>query len=170
MSMRRSGLLLPGLLLAGCIAVPAADPGDGKPPSSPPPVREVRVDTTDAAKALAYYAQVRQLTGTELAREQDAARRELARVRSEANRVRYALLLTLPGTPAVEEARVPELLEPVTRSSDSELRGLALLMTAFMQEQRRLETSAQGLQQKLDALLTLERSMTGRDGGATRKK
>ena len=43
-------------------------------------------------------------------------------------------------------------------------------MTAFLQEQRRLEAGAQGLQQKLDALMSLERSMTGREGGALRKK
>ena len=82
--------------------------------------------------------------------------------------MRYALLLTL--APAGEEARALELLEPVTRNGESALRGLALLMTALLQEQRRLDANAQGLQQKLDALLTLERSMTGREGGAARKK
>ena len=118
---------------------------------------------------LAYYAQVRQLTGQELAREQEGARRALAKTRSDANRLRYALLLTLPGAAATEEPRAQELLELVTRSNDAALRGLALLMMASLQEQRRLETHAQGLQQKLDALLTLERNMT-RDGSGTRKR
>jgi len=45
-----------------------------------------------------------------------------------------------------------------------------LLVKAFLQEQRRLDTNAQNLQQKLDALLTLERNMTGRDSNATRKR
>jgi hypothetical protein len=80
------------------------------------------------------------------------------------------MLLTLPGAAAGDDARALELLEPVTRSADSGLRGLALLMTAFLQEQRRLEAGAQGLQQKLDALLSLERSMTGREGGAAVRK
>ena len=72
----------------------------------------------------------------------------------------------------------------MARNNASALRGLALLMTALLQEQRRLDGHAQGLQQKLDALLghaqglqqkldallSLERNMTGRDGGAPRKK
>ena len=156
--------LLPALLLAGCTAVPTADPGIV---TVAPPVLEDRSD--DVTKVLAYYAHLRQLTGADLAREHESARRALAKIRSDANRLRYALLLTLPGAPATEEPRVQELLEPVTRNGDSALRGLAVLMTAFLQEQRRLETGAQGLQQKLDALLSLERNMT-RDGSGTRKR
>lgn len=162
MSIRR-GILLPALLLAGCTVMPPADPGG----AMAPVVEESRGD--DAARVLMYYTQVRQLSGAELAREHEAARRALVKSRSDANRVRYALLLTLPGAPAGEEPRALELLEPVARSSDSTLRGLAALMMTFLQEQRRLETSAQGLQQKLDALLTLERNMT-RDGSGTRKR
>jgi len=155
--------LLPALLLAGCGALQPVDPVS----TTAPVVEENRVD--DAIKVLAYYAQVRQLTGQELAREQEGARRALAKTRSDTNRLRYVLLLTLPGAPATEEPRAQELLEPVTRSNDAALRGLALMMMASLQEQRRLETSAQGLQQKLDALLTLERNMT-RDGSGTRKR
>jgi uncharacterized protein (DUF3084 family) len=43
-------------------------------------------------------------------------------------------------------------------------------MTASLQEQRRLDAQAQGLQQKLDAMLELERNMTGRDSGVQRKR
>ncbi len=175
MNIRRGWLVLPALLLAGCIAAPTADPGNVTvaPAADPgivavtPPVFEDRSD--DVTKVLTYYAHLRQLTGAELAREHESARRALAKTRSDANRLRYALLLTLPGAPPTEEPRVQELLEPVTRNGDSALRGLAILMTAFLQEQRRLETGAQGLQQKLDALLTLERNMT-RDGSGTRKR
>lgn len=158
----RAWVLLAALPLAGCGALRGIDAGDGT-----AAVTDLRGDDTAPAKVLAHYARARQLAGPELAREQETARRALARTKSDANRVRYALLLTLaPG----EEARALELLEPVTRNGESALRGLALLMTALLQEQRRLDANAQGLQQKLDALLTLERSMTGREGGAARKK
>jgi hypothetical protein len=43
-------------------------------------------------------------------------------------------------------------------------------MTGMLQEQRRLDVQAQGLQQKLDAMLELERSMTGRESGVQRKR
>ena len=157
--------LLPALLLAGCGALQPVDPPGVTVVT--PVVEENRGD--DAAKVLAYYAQVRHLSGPELAREHETARRAMAKTRSDTNRLRYALLLTLPAAPATEEPRVQELIEPVTRSNDAALRGLALLMMASMLEQRRLETHAQGLQQKLDALLTLERNMT-RDGSGTRKR
>lgn len=163
--MFRTTMLLSSLLLGGCGALQSVEPA-----VQVTPVKEIRSEVTDTAKALVYYMQMRQLSGADLVREQDAARRELSRVRSDVNRVRYALLLTLPGNQNGEEVRALELLEPVTRSSDSELRGLALLMTAFLQEQRRIETGAQGLQQKLDALLKLERNMTGREGGGARRK
>jgi hypothetical protein len=163
MSIRPAWILLPALLLAGCTTMRPLDPGA----VTAPVIEDGRGD--DAVKVLAYYAQIRQMSGPELAREQESARRVLAKSRSDANRLRYALLLALPGAPAAEEPRAQEVLEPVTRSNDAALRGLALLMMTSLQEQRRLETSAQGLQQKLDALLTLERSMT-RDGSGTRKR
>lgn len=158
--------LLPLLLFAGCGALREVEAPD----VAASPVEDVRTDNAEAARALAFYARARQLSGPELAREQESARRALARSRGDAARLRYAMLLALPGAAAGDDVRALELLEPVTRSTDGGLRGLALLMTAFLQEQRRLEAGAQGLQQKLDALMSLERSMTGREGGALRKK
>lgn len=163
MKLHRGWGLLPMLLLAGCGALQPADPGR----ATTPVIEEIR--DGDAAMALAYYAQLRQLTGQELMREHESARRALAKTRSDANRLRYALLLTLPGVPVGGEPRAQELLEPVMRSNDAALRGLALLVMTSLQVQRRLETHVQGLQQKLDALLALERNMT-RDGSGTRKR
>ena len=129
-----------------------------------------RVDTGDPGAALTYYAKVRRLGGVDLQREQEAARRALMRSRSDGNRMRYALALTVPGAPAADDTRALERLEPLTRNAASPLQGLALLMTGLLQEQRRLDSQAQTLQQKLDAMLELERSMTGRDGGVQRKR
>jgi hypothetical protein len=84
--------------------------------------------------------------------------------------MRYALALAVPGAQAADENRALDALEPLTRNAASPLQGLALLMTASLQEQRRLDAQAQGLQQKLDAMLELERNMTGRDSGVQRKR
>jgi len=167
--MRRGGvgclvLLLPALL-AGCGAL-----SGGEVQEAAPAVEDLRGDGMEPARVLAFYARVRQMPAPEIAREQENMRRLFLRSRTDPNRLRYALLLTLPGTAPAEEARALEVLEPVTRSMDSGLRGLALLVTAFLQEQRRLGAGAQGLQQKLDALMTLERNMTGRETGAPRRK
>ncbi len=157
--------MLPLILLPACGVIRGLDA-----PDDPAIVEDIRVDGRELSKALAYYARARKLAGPELAREQESARRALAKSRTDGNRVRYALVLSMPGAAPQDEGRVLELLEPVSRNSESELQGLALLMTAFLQEQRRLDANAQNLQQKLDALLTLERSMTGRDSGVTRKR
>lgn len=153
------------LMLAACGALREAQRAD-----APAAVEDVHRDGTEAGRALDYYAQMRKLHGPELAREQEAARRALSRSGADINRVRYALLLATPGTPGGDMARAQELLEPVARNNDSALQGLALLVTALLQEQQRVEGNAQVLQQKLDALLAIERKMTGRDSAGTRKR
>ncbi|MNC98647.1 hypothetical protein D3C83_166750 [compost metagenome] len=57
------------------------------------------------------------------------------------------------------------------------MRGLALVMSAHLQERRRLESgmqnlqqNVQGLQQKLDALMSLERSLIDREQGTPARK
>ena len=157
--------LLPLLALSACGVLRGIEAGD-----DPAIVADIRGDATELGKALAYHVRARKLAGPELAREQEVARRALARARNDGNRMRYALVLAVPGAPAQDEARALELLEPVVRNGESALHGLALLVTAFLQEQRRLDGSLQNLQQKLDALLTLERNMTGRESGPSRKR
>lgn len=175
MNRLRAALLPPVLLLAGCGAMQGPHaPVSGRAPAPvtvPATVEDTAVrGSAEPGETLAYYARARRMTAPELAREQEAARRLLSRSRSDVNRVRYALLVTLPGSAAGEELRALEVLEPVARNNDSALSGLALMVAGFLQEQRRLDSHAQALQQKLDALLTLERNMTGREGGGTRKR
>ena len=154
------------LLLAGCVVAPPAEV-----PEEPAVVSDLRSDgSSDAGAALAFYARARKLSATELVREQDLARRALTRSRSDGNRMRYALVLVVPGSTVADETRALETLEPLTRNTASPLHGLAVLLTTLLQEQRRLDVQAQGLQQKLDAMLELERSMTGREGSAQRKR
>ena len=158
--------LLSLLVLAGCAVSRTADVTD-----EPAAVSELRNEAgNDVAAVMAFYARTRKLSATDLAREQETARRAQLRSRSDGNRMRYALVLAVPGAPAADETRALETLEPLTRNTASPLHGLALLITTFLQEQRRLDAQAQGLQQKLDAMLELERSMTGRDGGVQRKR
>jgi hypothetical protein len=121
-------------------------------PSVPPPA-------SDAEHLLTYFQQVKTLSGAELEREQEAARQAYARTRSEFNRVRLAMMLSLPQAAFNDDARALELLEPVSRSPGGQLQGLAYLLVAQLQERRRLESSLQGLEQKLNALKSLERSM-----------
>jgi hypothetical protein len=158
-------------LLAGCGALRGVEPGEA------PPVEEARPPAGDTERLLQYFGRLRRLPGAELAREHDAARADYGRARSDFNRVRYAMLLALPGAAFADEARALEVLEPVAKNAAAPLHGLAYLLAAFVQEQRRLagsvqslRDSVQGLQQKLDALRSLERSLIERGESGGRKR
>ena len=197
--MRRTGMIAL-CALYGCTAVkeapPVAEPKVEFPPVTlpmpvvkPEPVPEP--DTKVLQTLLAEFGRLRRLTGPDLAREQEAARQAFAQSRSDAARVQLAMTLTVPGGAANDEARALELLEPIVKNTTAPLHGLAFLLTAQIQEQRRLtaqvqglqqnnqglqqnvqalQQNVQGLQQKLDALRTLERSMSERTEPVPRKR
>jgi cell division protein FtsB len=163
-------------------------------PAAPPKVEraipsETRTPETDTL--LAEFERLRRLPTTEIAREQEAARQFFHQSRSDAARIRYAMAASLPGTSPAEESRALELLEPLVKNASAPLHGLAFLLSAFIQEQRRLASLVQGLQQtmqglqqnnqalqqnvhglqqKLDALRTLERSLSERGEPVQRRR
>ena len=143
-------------------APPAAvtpDPVQASPPVAPSvAVRQI----SGAENLLTYFNQIRKLSGSDLAREHDSARQAFSTGRSEFSRVRLAMVVTLPNTPFYDETRALELLEPVWKNSESQLSGLAALLVSQIQERKRLDANAQALQQKLNALKSLERSLIER--------
>jgi len=159
--------------LAGCGALRSIETADTEP--------RVKVDAprpaSDLDSLLLYFQHIKKLSGAELGREHDNARQGYARTHSEINRVRLAMMLSLPNTSFNDEPRALELLEPVVKNPQASLHGLAFLLSAYIQEQKRLDGNVQnlqqnlhGLQQKLDALKSLERSLTEREQGGARKK
>ena len=143
---------------AGCGVLRIAEPLE--------PAPWVQVGTpqpaSDAESLLLYFQYIRTLSGPEVSREHEAARQAYARALTDFNRVRLAMVLSLPGTAFNDDARALELCETVAKHEGGRLQGLALLLGSYLQEQKRLTASAQGLQQKLDALRSLERSMIER--------
>jgi hypothetical protein len=168
---------------AVAIAEPPATPQTAPPGKSPPAVPEPRVSEVETL--LADFSRLRRLSPAELAREQENARQGFNQSRSDAARVRYAMALAIPGAAASDDARAIELLDPIVKSPGATLHGLAFLMAAYIQEQRKLgaqvaglqqnvqglQQNVQGLQQKLDAITKLERSLTGRgESGTVRRR
>jgi len=158
----RNLLLLLGIgcaaALAGCGIVKLAEPLEPAPwvqAGAPQPA-------SDAESLLLYFQYLRKLSGPEAGREHEAARQAYARVRTDFNRVRLAMVLSLPGMAFTDEARALGLLDTVARHHGTRLQGLAVVLGAHLQEQQRLAASAQGLQEKLEALRSLERSMIER--------
>ena len=118
---------------------------------------------SNAESLLLYFQHVRKLPGAELAKEHDAARQSFARSRADFDRVRLAMVISIPGASFSDDGRAMELLEPVAKNPNGQLQGLAYLLAVQLQERRRLDANAQGLQQKLDALKSLERRMIERN-------
>jgi hypothetical protein len=103
--------------------------------------------------------------GEDLRRELAAANLALGRTRNDANRIRLAMLLTLPTAGPPDDARALSLLEPlVGRSGNaSPMKQIASLLYAQISERARSVRDEQrktaAAQEKLDALRAVERSL-----------
>lgn len=145
-------------VVAGCGVVRLAEPLEPTPwvqAGAPQPA-------SDSESLLLYFQHIRKLSSADLSREYEAARQSYARARTDFNRLRLAMVLSLPGTAFYDDARALDLCDTVAKHEGGRLQALGLLLGSHLQEQKRLTASAQGLQQKLDALRTLERSLIER--------
>jgi hypothetical protein len=143
------------------LPAPAA-PVVAEPPPSAAPVNEEEQQT------IALLADLQRYTGEsneELRRELAAAVQALNRARTEPNRIRVAVLLTLPGAGPPDDARAIALLESVSGRTPgtSPIKQLAAVLLAQiaermrgMSEERKKSAAAQ---EKLDQLRAVERSL-----------
>ena len=154
-----AGMLAACALLAGCTTAPGVQVAE---PELPPQPSESRRVPSDAENLLSYFAQIKKLSAPELAREHDSARQAYGGARSDYNRVRLAMVVSLPSSSFYDEPRALDLLEPLARNPGSQLSGLAFLLASQIYERKRLDAHAQALEQKLDALKSLERSLLER--------
>ena len=157
MRARFLGFLACCLLMAGCAELQKQAPVGERPPAA-----TVQRPISDVESLLLYYQHIGKLKDEQLSREYDIARTAYSRENSDFNRMRLAMVLGLPNTPLSDSARALELLGPVAKSQGGEFSALAALLVAQISERKRLDANAQDLQQKLDALKSLERSMMER--------
>jgi hypothetical protein len=144
------------VLLGGCAALQDVET------QQPVPAVQAERPISDVESLLLYYRHIGKLKENQLSREHEISRRAYARERSDFNRIRLAMLLGLPNTALSDNVRALELLEPVAKNESGEFSALAVLLAVQLHERQRLDASAQDLQQKLDALKSLERSMMER--------
>jgi len=163
------------LLLGGCAAL-------GGPTS--PTDTAVRFNgfcrCAEAADLLTYQQRLRTMSADDLGAEYAAASQSLAKQKSDAARLRLAMLLSLPGAAFRDDGRAAALAEEVAsrKNPDSAgLRPLAALIAANANEQRRQEERyqklaqraqeeekrADALQQKLDGLKAIEKNLLNRE-------
>jgi len=140
-----------------------ASPVVAEPPSpSPPPVNEEEQQT------IALLVDLQRYTGEsneELRRDLAAAIQALNRARTEPNRIRVAMLLTLPGAGPPDDARAIALLESVSCKTPgaSPVKQLAAVLLAQIAERMRgmsdERKKSAAAQEKLDQLRAVERSL-----------
>ena len=162
--------------LSGCAAVERAPPlnmeNEKKPALLP-------IKANEVASVLSFFQRIRGLPADSLAAEYALATQALAKQRSDNNRLKLALLLSLPNTAFRDDGRAAALAEETlaNKAIDAELKPLALYIAAVAGEQKRQEDRYQAMsqklkeeerraearQQKLDALKTIEKDLINRE-------
>jgi hypothetical protein len=131
-------------------------------PPTNPPVNEEEQQVIALLADLQRYASA---TPEELRRELAAATQAMNRTRTEGNRMRVAVLLTLPAAGASDDARALALLDSVVGKSpvNTPMRQLAAVLDAQIAERVRNvgeeKKKTQQAQEKLDQLRAVERSL-----------
>lgn len=191
-----SSSLIGALLLQACMSPPAKPlPAASPPPVEAPPPKVIVVpappaqpEPADVAarRLLAYHEQLRQLSPQDLANEINRLNAAVSATPTAAPPdvvLELALALSQQHNGG-DVARAVALLEPITKSSAPELapwQPLARLLLGRVLEQRRLEDALnreaarnrdqqrtlQQLNEKLEALKAIERSMANRPTGGT---
>ena len=135
---------------------------------------------SDVTVLLNYYQRIRALSGESLAAEYALAAQALAKQRSDGNRLKAALLLTLPNASFRDDSRAAALAEETLNnkaSDNAELKTFAQYIAAVANEQKRQEDRYQqlsqrlkeeekrseALQQKLDAVKSIEKDLINRE-------
>ena len=123
----------------------------------------------EAEEALALLVDLQKLVlanADEQKRELTVATQAVTRQKSEVARLRLGMLQSLQSNGG-DESRAMTTLEPLLKGAPSPVRAVAIVLLAQLGERQRTlrdeKKRAEDLQQKLDALKALERSLLGRE-------
>ena len=166
------------LALAGCALIeppvpttpaPVVEPTAPavKPPApAPAPPPPVEADESKlVAELLGYYQRVAGLGVDEQKRELATATQAFNRDRTNASRVRLALVYAIPGTALQDDGRAAQLLEPVASGSGA-LRQFAGLMHAQVTDRMKAQKRADQLKDQVEQLRAIEKDLVDRGSQA----
>jgi hypothetical protein len=136
------------LIAAGCAAPPAGEP---PPAPKPAPVTSAIVPAkapSVSESIMTYVLKVRNLTNSVLTDEVHKMREALAREKSDANRLKLAVVLVQSGS--TDEAEILSLVDPATQEHvDPGLRGLAVLLHTALTDRRKTREALLATQGRL---------------------
>lgn len=165
------------VFLTGCAPLPS------KTVNAPTPIIVVRADNEILAYALNYGALSAEEQRKEFALVMQALNRDKKNM---TNRMKAALVLSLPASRQRDNARALALLDEIQRDGDADpdTKAISALLKEYVSERQKLEENAaklgakhnddqkrlealqlkaDGLQQKLDDLKNIEKTLTNRD-------
>ena len=188
--MKRLALALP-LALTGCsFFQPQAEPAPVVAASEPPALIAPLLGRTPAQELVSYMGRLRSMNETALAAETSRQRQAAQRQPTDVARIKVAMAMVI--APQTEEADILAIVDPIAKkeSADADVRAMASFLQGVATERRRLKESAATagarlrderrardsekqraeamqeraaqLQQKLDALTDLEKSLSDR--------
>jgi hypothetical protein len=139
-------------------------PGVVTAPSGGSSARNER-ESRQVVELIGYAQKVAGLGADEQQRELNASSQIFSKDRGAYGRVRFALLLSLPGTDFCDEPKAASLLEPVVgkESRTSPMQQFAGLLYAQLNERMREQRRATQYKEQLDALKDVERKIIDRE-------
>jgi len=143
-------------LLAGCNTL--SGPANG----------QIEESNTWVLEALNRVQRIANAGAEEQRHEMTLAQQAFARDKSVASRLQLGLLLAMPNIAGNDENRALSTLEPLMAHPHPAVRALAAMTSEQIQERLRLGKKAKGLQDQLEELKNMERSLIERS--APRKK
>jgi len=147
--------------------VPAPTPAPAEPAAVPPPtvVTEIPPEAVEVLALLADLQRYGTLSPDDIKRELANSTTALTKQRTDANRVRLAVLYTLSKTSPQDDQRALQLLDNVAKSnpgSPAVKQVAAVLQMQILERQRAVKDEQQKADaaiQKLEALRAMERSL-----------
>jgi hypothetical protein len=171
----RRAVLATVAVLAACAQTQTQPPAPVQSRREPPPVAAPPVaapavaapavdeETRQVSELLGYYHKVAQLGPEDQKRELAGATQTFSRERSNASRVRLALLYAMPGTSFQDESRAAQLLEPLTTpAGGGTMRQFAGLLQVQIAERQKAQKRADQLKEQVDALRAIEKQLIDR--------
>lgn len=150
--------------VGGCALLPGPAPERDAAPAALSEADRAQ-ENAEVSALLAYYQWLLDLPAEALRREYHGINQTYARDRSETLRLRLAMLLSVPGAAWQDDARLVALLEAsASRRAppDSPRRQLVVFMLKQAADRLREHRRADDLQQKLDSIMAIERSLRER--------
>jgi len=136
------------------------------PPTVPPTAPQITIpeDVKQLSDLVGYYGRVAAMRPEDQRREYAGASQTFSRDPSPYNRIRVALLASMPGTSFQDDVRAMSLLEPYSRSgpSSDKLRQFGALLHGQLAEKSEARGRADQLKEQLDALRAVERTIIER--------